>query len=156
MKRLLCVLLILFLVPACVTGETIDSVLMDFNVAAKICGAPELGSEYNRTSKATFDMLEFVVSSEIITGFTEKGGEISGGYVVCLDSAKEGEFLALCATHFLTFCGYDQMQKAYANILDMFLETRQGKETTEVVVGNMMIEMFAMKTGLAFNYSIVK
>jgi hypothetical protein len=131
-------------------------VLKDFNVAAKICGAPELGSEYNRTEKSTFDMLEFVISSEIITGFMEKGGEISGGYVVCMDSAKEGEYLALCATHALTVCGSEQLQKAYANILDLFLEARQGKETTEVVVGNMMIEMFAMKTGLAFNYSIVE
>ena len=74
MKRLLCVLLILCVIPVVAIGETIDSVLKDFNVAAKICGAPELGSEYNRTSKSTFEMLEFVISSEIITGFTEKDG----------------------------------------------------------------------------------
>lgn len=156
MKRFVCSLLVLCLIPVCAFCDGLESVLLDFGVAAKVCGAPELPGSFSRTEKPTFDMLEYRISDKLITGFMEKNGEISGGYVVCLDPALQGDFLALSATHVLCMCGTSEGVGAYPYILDMFLDARQGRETTEKVVGNMMFSIYAMKTGIAFNYSIIR
>lgn len=156
MKRFVCSLLVLCLIPVCAFCDGLESVLANFSVAAKVCGAPELPDSFSRTEKSTFDMLEYRISDKLITGFMEKDGEISGGYVVCLDSAFQGDFLALSATHVLCMCGTSECVGAYPFLLDMFLDARQGRETTEKVVGNMMFSMFPMKTGIAFNYSLVR
>ena len=156
MKWFVCALLILCLVPVCAFCDDLASVLSDFSLAAKVCGAQELPETYNRIEKATFDMLEYRISDTLITGFMEKYGDISGGYAVCLDPEMQGDFLALCATHALCICGISEGVDAYPFLLDMFLDARQGRETAEKTVGNMMFDIHAMKTGLAFEYSIVR
>lgn len=157
MKRLLCVLLILCAIPVCVSGEKLNDILPVFNVKANICGASELTGEFNRIDKTTYYMLEYRISDVVITGFMEKlNGEIDGGYVVCLDPSKEGDFLALCAAHALTICGDYTGKEAYQSILEMFLAARQKKQTDETIAGNMLFSVYPISTGIAFNYSIIK
>ena len=155
MKKLLCLLLVLML-PACAFGESLSEVFDRFGVYAEMCGAPELPDGANRIDKGSFYMIEYRISDKLISGFMEKDGEISGGYAVCLDPALQGDFLALCASHAFTVCGATGAVDAYTFILDGFLESRQGHETEETLVGNMLFRVYAMKTGLAFNYSIIK
>lgn len=155
MKKILCLLLIMCLLPACAFGDTLADVLESFSVSSDLCGAPELPEGGNRIDKGSFVMIEYRVSDSLITGFMEKDGKISGGYAVCLDTALQGDFLALCASHAMTVCGISEGVGAYPFILDKFLDARQGRETEDSVVGDMIFSIYAMKTGLAFNYSII-
>ena len=155
MKRALCLVLILCLLPACGFADGLAELLDRFAVASGVCGAPELPDESNRIDNGSYCMIEYRISDKLISGFMEKDGEISGGYAVCLDPSLQGDFLALCASHALTVCGVSEGLDAYTFILDNFLDARQGKETEETITGNMIFSIFAMKTGLAFNYSII-
>lgn len=156
MKKVVCLLLILCVLPACAFGEVLSDVLARFAVYSEMCGAPELPDGANRIDRDSFCMIEYAISDKLIAGFMERDGEISGGYVVCLDPSLQGDFLALCASHAFTVCGATGAVDAYTFILDGFLESRQGHETEETLIGNMLFAVSPMKTGLAFNYSIIK
>lgn len=155
MKRALCLVLLLCLLPACAFGEELAEVLARFGIYAELCGAPKLPDTGNRIDQDSYYMIEYPVSEKLISGFMEKEGQISGGFAICLDPALQGDFLALCASHALTICGVSEGLDTYTFILDSFLDARQGKEPGKTVIGNMMFYIFPMKTGLAFHYTII-
>lgn len=156
MKKIACLLLILCILPACAFGDTLAEVYDRFAMYSELCGAPELPDGANRIDKGSFYMVEYRVSDSLISGFMETGNDISGGYVICVDPASQGDFLALCVAHVYTVCGTSDALDAYTPLLDGFLEVRKGNAQEDVTVGNMIFSFFPMKSGLAFNYSIIK
>ena len=156
MKKVVCLFLILCLLPACAFGEVLSDVLARFAVYSEMCGAPELPDTENRIDYSSYYMVEYRIADGLTTGFMESGGEITGGFAICRDTALQGDFLALCASHAFTICGATDAINAYPFILDGFLEARQGRETEDTPMGDMMFSVFPMESGIAFLYSIIK
>lgn len=149
MKRFVCLLLCLLL-PACALADNPETTHTAFNVNCSVCGAPQLPTEYTESESESFNILTYNIEEQTKVGFWNKDGDIIGGFAVCLDPAKQGDFLALCAAYALTFCGVSEGLDAYVYILDMFLDARKGKENKAVPVGGVLMQINPMQTGLNF------
>ena len=92
--------------------------------ASKLEGTPEIIQEEKQTR------YDFRMTDNIIVSIAEKDNDIRVCSVICKDESESAEFLAQCAASASTIVGFENIYYLYADILDMFLQTRSG-ETLE-------------------------
>ena len=125
MKRLLCSLLILCLVPAlafCV--DEVETLTYGHNQFAPLTGAHELTGEPEVTPTSTGAIYSYTVEG-VDVGFIVKDGRVS----ICFCRAKEeflGEFLSQATSALYNICGADSISYWYPNLFDQFLTARAG------------------------------
>lgn len=119
--------LIMITVPA--LADT-DQIIQEYNLntiltsATQLSGSPEISEKNGMTS------YDFKVTDNVIVSISTKEGEIRVCGVICKDESDAAEFLAQCAASSSTIAGYDDLYYLYADILNLFLQTRAG-ETKE-------------------------
>lgn len=141
--------LIMITVPA--LADT-DQIIQEYNrntiltSATEISGSPEVTERDGRTS------YDFRITDNVIVSITEKDNEIRSCAVICKDESDTAEFLAQCATSASTIAGYDDLYYLYADILNLFLQTRSGekKEQQKAPTAKVVYQLTKEKFGYLF------
>ena len=74
MKRIICAVLVLFLLPVCASAVWTDDYLEDFSIYAELFGAPEL----DKSTAFTSDVLTLYSAGKSMVGFSTESGKLKG------------------------------------------------------------------------------
>ena len=128
MKRFLCTLMVLCLIPVIAFAvDDIDVMVYGHNIYAALTGAQELTGEPNITKND--DNTVYIYSTgSVDVGFIVKESKVS----TCFCRATEenaGEMLSQAASALYNICGTNNISYWYTNLLDQFFKARAGEKT---------------------------
>lgn len=141
--------LIMITVPA--LADT-DQIIKEYNrntiltSAAELSGSPEINKKKGMTN------YDFNITDNVIVSIGTRDGEIRVCGVICKDESETAEFLAQCAASASTIAGYDDLYYLYADILNLFLQTRAGetKEQQKAPTVGVVYQLTKEKFGYLF------
>ena len=128
MKRIICVLLILCVLPVCAFSETLDMSVVLYNSMAEILGISELPKDYNTERQENGkERYTFDISDSLKCIFAVNNGNVEGCTVVCFYATEYVEFIAMCMSAAFAVAPDDSLSM-YPGILFQFYDVRAGKE----------------------------
>ena len=154
-KRVICLIAVLCLLPICVFAEGIDFTVDMYNSMSYEFEAPKLPKDYETNIvKDGKKEYTFHVSDSIVISFTEKEGNIKLCAIICLSENAYLDFIPACICGAFALTPNDALLFAY-DIVMKFYQVKAGKEPGTGYANNAVYEMFKMKNGnIAFIISL--
>lgn len=127
MKRTIAVIITAAVLSTTPALADVDNIMKEYNTntiltsAATLSGVPDIKEKDGKT------IYDFRITDNVIVSITEENGEIRFCGVICKDESETAEFLAQCAAAASTVAGHDDLYYLYADILNLFLQTRSGE-----------------------------
>ena len=158
MKRFICVLLILCLVPLwafCVSDS--DAMIETHNIYCGFCGASKIDSsaKVRTTDEAT--EYAYYITDKVVVEYHVKNGEVFRMACVCLDESEIGEFLAQCVTICYVLGGVSSGTVCYDGVLYRYLLARAGNEPEiDPSIPGLLIDLSKQTFGYLFIADVVE
>lgn len=155
MKRVICLITVICLLPICVLAEGIDYTVSLYDSMSLEFEAPTLPKDYE-TNIGENGKKEYIfnVSDSIIVRFTEKEESIKLCAVVCTSEKAYIDFIPACVCGAFALAPNEALVFAY-DIVMKFFQVKAGKEPGTGYSNNAVYEVFKTKTGnIAFIISL--
>lgn len=131
----------------------IDHIIQEYNTNTVLTSATKLSGNPKTRENDGMKSHDFWITDNVIVSIGERDDEIRVCSVICKDESESAEFLAQCAASASTIAGYDDLFYLYADILNLFLQTRAGeiKEQQKAPAIGVVYQLTKEKFGYLFS-----
>ena len=150
MKRFICLLLILCLVPVCVFAETLDFTVLLYNTMAEGFGCKQLPEEYKaQTTDEGIEERHYAVDEKTIVVMYSDHDNVFRFMVYCLSDEPTAEFYKACQIAACVLMnGYDS--EAQLTIENKYLRLMCGLDNEISIVNRYGITIQKKSFGIVF------
>ena len=142
MKRIICFLLILCILPVCALSDDLRTTVLGHNMYTSVCNAKEITVTPTQEKKGESVYYTYKLTDNIRVHFISDGEEIKSCGCVLLDESETAEFLAQCVTACYNFGGIADGTNCYDQILYQFLQARS---ENGIDIGNAVLQSIIFK-----------
>lgn len=128
MKRFLCVLLILCVLPVFSFAETFDYTVNLYNAYAYIMGLQELPTNYKtEIQEGGKERRTFNIGDSLVFILNLKDDKIKGFSAVCLEESAFADFVGECICGFMSVASDEGYERCAEMVMNLYT-VRSGKE----------------------------